>query len=190
MNQVLFINVQYLKDASTYDLNLDDKLLISSIVDCQLDYLRPILGSGLFNDLIEKVRTNSISGANQTLLQNYVQPCLAKYVLYDVQEELLYKYSNKSIEKQKSDTTDPISEKELYNLKGKRLDKAQAAGTRLNDYLIANQDLFPLFVNPGTSYDTVIPNRTDDYMYGIYTSKKGSKKNWGWDLPSDQHPIL
>lgn len=189
MNQILFLNIQYLKDFSTIDLNVDDKLLISSIAFCQEEYIKPILGTGLYDDLKSKVQSGSITGNNQTLIQTYVQPALASYVLYDVSDFLLYKFSNKAIEKQRSDTTEPISLNELNHLKGKLLDRAQVYGTRTTNYLMANNTLFPLFDNPGNSFDTILPNRTDEYMYGIYTPKKGKRKFWGWDLPENQNPL-
>lgn len=189
MNQILFLNTTYIKNFSTFDLNVDDKLLISSIKFSQDENILPVIGTGLYNSLIDQVRSSTISGDNQTLLETYIQPALASYVIYDVADFLLYKFSNKSIEKQKSDNTEPISLNELNHLKGKLLDKAQVYATRLNNYLIANQDLFPLYTNPGNSFDTIIPNRTDDYSYGIYTPKR-NKRRWGLDLPNDQHPII
>jgi len=174
MNKVLFIDTAYIKNYSSFDLNIDDKLIIPAIRDCHDKYLLPVIGSGLMNELIFQVSGNTVSASNRALLEN-IQPALAAYTVYECADFLLYKFSNKSIEKQSSETTQPISLSELNHLKGKLLDTAQVAMTRLTNYLLANTSTYPLYNSPGSSIDTVYPARTDSYMYGIYTSRKSAR---------------
>ena len=59
-NFVYFISVTYLKDNTPINENVDDKLLKSAIKEAQEIYVRDIIGSGVYNELLELKNNNVI----------------------------------------------------------------------------------------------------------------------------------
>jgi len=172
--KILFINDQYLKEFSTLDINVDPKLIISTIAIAQDKYIHPLLGTALYNELKGQVDSGTTTTINLTLIKEYIKPCLAQYSLFESVDFLLFRFSNKSIEKLKSDTSEPINLKELEYIKNKFLANAGWYGERVVNYLCQNQTLYPLYTNPGSGFDVIRPSRTGySGVSGIFLPKKG-----------------
>lgn len=179
MNKVLLIDGAYVKASSTFDINISDKLLVKSIVKIQNEFIKDALGTTLYNDLLNQVSASTLTSANTTLLQEYVQVALSSFVQWDVLEHLYYKPSAKSIEHQTSNNAQVISEKGFDRYKSKLLDDAQGDLNRLILYLQANRELYPSYVtqtNPDV--DTVYPNTDSPYTGGIYTQSGNDRAKY------------
>ena len=71
---VLFISEQYVKNTTLIDENVDMRLILPSIKDCQELRIHPILGTPFYEDLKLKIATNP-SGLNANeinLLDTYI----------------------------------------------------------------------------------------------------------------------
>ena len=178
MNTIKFITPQMIRDNSTFDFNVDDALLSSTIFETNDKFLTPIVGSTLMNQLLNEFSGNTLTAVNTILVENYIKPALIKYTIYEGLDFLHFKFTNKNISKIKSDTNEPIEFKEFQYLKSRLLDTAQFYGTKITNYLIANSSLYPLFTNPIASYDTVFPNADTEYFSGIYT---GNNRRVGYN---------
>ena len=73
---VLFISESYLKDSTLLHENIDFKYLRPIIIMCQDIYVQPKLGSTLYDEIKTQIIGSSLTVANQTLLDDYIQPCL------------------------------------------------------------------------------------------------------------------
>lgn len=177
MEQVLLISERYLKAFSTIDLNVDTKMIQSTIAFAQDLYLMPILGTDLYNQLLTQVSGSTLSTANDTLLESYIKPCLASYTIYEISDFLVFKFTNKSIEKQKSDTSDPISLQELNHLKGKLLVRSQHFGERLTKFLQGNTTTYPLYLNGNSTIDKYKPFSSNIQSNFYIPNRKGC--SWG-----------
>ncbi len=167
MDQIILISEKYLKSFSTFDLNIETKSINSTIAISQDLYLLPILGTDLFTEISNQYSGGSLTNVNSTLLNSYIQPCLAAYTVYQSVDYLLFKFTNKSIEKQKSDTSDPINLNELEHLKGKLLSTAQHYGEKLIRYLIGNSTVYPLYISGNNTVDKY-QSATGNIQGGIY----------------------
>ncbi len=165
MSASLFISEQYIKDTSIIDENVDDKYIQQTIVEVQDIYIKPILGSALFDQIDAQIAAANISAVNTTLLNTYIQPVIKHYVLYEGMDLFTFKVTNKSIMKKKSDNSDPVETNDVERLMEKYKNKAELYAQRLTNYLIANSSTFTLFLNPGTSIDTIHPN-VNNYSTG------------------------
>lgn len=185
--KILFINDQYLKDFSTLDLNIDPRLVISTIAIAQDKYIHPLIGTGLYNELKDQINSGTTTDLNLTLLNEYVKPCLAQYALYESVDFILFRFSNKSIEKLKSDTSEPINLKELDYIKNKMLSTAGYYAERTINYLCQNQTQYPLYTNPGTGVDVISPVANGyGAVSGIYLpNKRRYLGGSGYDKPND-----
>ena len=139
---VLFISESYLKNNTVVDDNVDQRLIIPSIVAVQDMRLHPILGTPLFDDLKTKV-TNSTLNANEiTLINDFISKMLLQWTMYELTTSMLFKYRNKSVATQGGDARQ-IDYKDLQYLKDDWKNKAQFYDERLINHLIDNKSLFP-----------------------------------------------
>lgn len=180
--KILLIDEQYLRDTSTIDLNVDSKLINPSIEDAQDKYILSILGSELYNDIVNSVSSSTVSSSYRLLLDLYIKPCLAKYTMMDIVPFLCYKFTNKGVVKQNSDNNEAINSKDMDRLIERFRDSAEISAQRLTKHLISNPTTFPLYATIGNTIESIYPN-SDNFTGGIYTS--GNKTNYrrGYDKP-------
>ena len=106
-NFVYFISVTYLKDNTPINENVDDKLLKSAIKEAQEIYVRDIIGSGVYNELLDQAYNGTLTVNNQLLLDSYIAPCLKYYTLTESLLPMTFKMLNKTynpIEKDREET--------------------------------------------------------------------------------------
>ena len=92
---VLLISAEILKDRTGIHSNIDDKLLYPEIKAAQDMYIHPILGTNLYNKIINDVDAGTITGDYKSLLDDYIIDCLIYYVLSGLPEALSYQFWNK-----------------------------------------------------------------------------------------------
>lgn len=180
MATVLFITEQYIKETSIIDENVDMHLINQVIKEAQDIHIHPILGTGLYNDLITKIIADSTLAsqtAYKTLLDSYIQPALKYWVIYEGIDVFTYKFMNKSIVKKNSENSQPIDSGEVIRLMERWKNKAEWYSERLTKYLIANIETFTLYSNPGSTYDTIVPSKSN-FDCGIYLGPSYKKKSF------------
>lgn len=94
---ILMISIKTLKDNYLIDENLDDKYVLPVIVKGQDFIIRPLLGSTLYDEIIEQIRVGTLSESNKDIL-NMIEPILAYYVMSEVIYSTAYKLKNKGLE--------------------------------------------------------------------------------------------
>ena len=141
----LFISESFVKLNSEIDANVDMDLVRPTIWYCQKEYIEKSLGTLLYNDLIAKVIAETLAGNELNLVNNYLADALLFWVKYEVQVPLLYKFRNKSTSKNTDTNAQPIQLNELKFIEDKYKDKAQYFTSRMEKYLCANTELFPLW---------------------------------------------
>lgn len=165
MAVALFITEQFIKDNTLIDGNVDMKYLTTTIADAQRLHILPILGTALYNEISTQIIAGTVSANNQTLLNDYIQDALKYWVIYEGIDLFIYKVTNKSISKKNSDNSNPIDQVDVIRLMDRNKDKAEWFSQRLTDYLLANTTTYPLYLNPGSSYDTIKP-KVNNYDTG------------------------
>lgn len=161
------VSEQFIKDTTVIDENVDMKLLRDTIELCQEKYILPIIGTGIYNQINTQILAGSVGADNVTLLDSYIQKALKYWVQYEGVDVLTYKFTNKSVVKKNSENSQPIEMEEVRRLMEKWRNNAEMYSQRLTDYLIANNTIYTLYDNPGSTSDTVYPKR-NSYATGIY----------------------
>jgi hypothetical protein len=159
MSLVLFIDEQTLKDYSIISDNVDFKQLRPEIITVQDLYIQDIVGSGIYNELKTQIQSNTVSANNQTLLNDYIQPCLMWRVMAESPLALSFKYANKGVVNKTGENSVMPSMPDMANIIGKYQDRSESYAEKLVNYLIANDTIYPLYLNPGSGVDTVYPRR-------------------------------
>lgn len=154
-----FIDEAYLKDVTTVDLNVDPKLITSTILYAQDIYIRPILGSTLYTEIKNQISGNTVSNANADLLNNYIQICLAHWTLLELLPEMVFQLRNRGIQKQFTDFSESVSMDELKYKMELQKNKAQNYSERMRLFLLENSSTYPSYQNPGSGIDVTYPDR-------------------------------
>ena len=183
-NFVYFISTSYLKDNSAINENVDDKLLKSAIKEAQEIYIRDIIGSGLYDELQTQAFAGTLTANNTTLLDSYIAPCLKYYTITESMLPMTFKMMNKSVAAREAENARAVSIDELTMIEKRFRDKAEYYANRLRDYLRENTNTYPLFLNPGSGFDTIRPKNTAFYG-GFYLGNDMDDCYWNYDYENE-----
>ena len=62
MARTLLIDMDYIKSNSILDDNVDERLMVDALWTAQREYIKPILGTNLFDDIIAKAGAGTLAG--------------------------------------------------------------------------------------------------------------------------------
>ncbi|WP_212005746.1 hypothetical protein [Chitinophaga sp. HK235] len=165
---ILFISEQKLKDTTFLSDNVDPKQLLPTVKAVQDMYILPLLGTALYNKLQGMVSAPPVpDGPYKLLLDEYITDALVYYVLANMPMVLQYKLLNKGVMLRNGEYMQTSTFQEVQSMKDDCLVKAKFYAQRAIDYLCAHPTLYPEYINPGSTVDTVHPDRTQ-YDCGIY----------------------
>jgi hypothetical protein len=160
---ILLISPDMLKDRTAIHSNIDEKLLYPTIKVCQDMYIHPLLGSALYNKIINLVDTGNVSGVTytdyKTLLDDYIVDTLCWYVLSKAIFDVTYQMYNKGVIKKQGDSTDLLGVDELEALRNEYRIRAEYYGERLRKYLIATAttSILPEYFTGNNTADALNP---------------------------------
>ena len=153
MARTLLIDMDYIKANSILDDNVDERLMVDALWTAQREYIKPILGTDLFDDIISKAGLGTLAGDDLILVNTYIAPCLLKYLVFEMTPILAYKYRNKGVVQQTSENSQATSFDDLNHLLNRWRDKAEMFAEDIINYLCANSALFPLYSTNSDSDD-------------------------------------
>lgn len=166
MARVLIVTEKYLKENSVVNDNADMKVITPIIFAVQDFKIHPLLGSDLFDEICGQIDSNTVTAANQMLLNNYVLPCLVMYTLCDISPAMKYRYMNKGVMVKNSENSSAADLQEIGFMMDFWKNKAEEYAERATKFLCKNSTTYPLYVaNP--DLDDIKPNRTN-YTSGLY----------------------
>lgn len=166
LNITYIIDEATIKDLTTIDSNVDVKLLEKAIRNAQDIQIQTALGTALYRKILSDIDANTLAGDYLTLTDQYVSPALVEWVNFYAKPHLLYKLRNKSIDTQGGDSSSPISEGEMRQLREEDKNLAEWYTQRLKDYLCENHELFPELDQNNTA-DMIQPDK-DNYTTNIF----------------------
>ena len=169
VNQVLLVSEEKLKAFTTINENVSPQLLIPYILNSQETYLVNLIGSSFLKELYLQVKTNTVSAANQFILDEYIGQVVLQYGLMMALPFLKYKILNKSILSPKSESSDSIDLDELKYLVAEVKNTAEQYAMLLQKYLFWHSADFPLW-NNALAMDGVIPDRGNVFTSPLVTS--------------------
>jgi len=171
MAQTYFISSEYVKNNSVIDGNVDEKYIKIAIQRAQRNQLIYIIGSGIYNEIAGQIQAGTLTANNTTLLDDYIAPCLLAYTLVEVSPYMLYKLSNRNVGVKDAERVTATEFNRLDDIMKRFENDAELDANRLIKYILANQTLYPLYNNAGSSEDTINP-RAETFECDIYTGKR------------------
>jgi len=145
MNDITFSKLSDIKDYSPLSKNIDPELIQPFIKMAETFHIRGALGQNLYDDLIDAVSGDTLTGVSYTLVQEYIIPTSIWYSLYEALPFIWTRMSAKGVTKGFSDSTTSLDKKEYEMVKQEMLEKATMYKSRLIDYLKANKSSYPLW---------------------------------------------
>lgn len=180
---ILLISVDILKERTDIHGNIDPKLIYPHIKYVQDAFIKPILGSALFDKLQTLIDAGTISaGGNadyKLLLDEYLIDTIIWYVKSELQVDISFQTWNKGVVRKQGENTEMPSMSELIDLANRYKSKAEYYGNRMKYFLIdqsSRSQKYPEYTNPGSTVDTITPDQRQ-FTMPIYMGDSDGRDN-------------
>lgn len=141
-----FITETYLKTNTPITANVD-VTDVTPYIKTQADLrVQPILGSVFYNYLLAEYNAQTLNPDEETLV-GFIQPVVAWRSAEDAIFGLTYQLKNKGLQTQFGDNSGSVSRAEVAFGMEHYAQKASFFEQRLIRYLLANKNLFPVFIS-------------------------------------------
>jgi hypothetical protein len=167
---ILMISEQSFKDFTIASNNIDLKNLTQIIKMTQDRYIHPLVGSALYNKILDLISTGDITlvgnAKYKTLLDSYLTDTLFNYVLGELPMAMQYKFVNKGVLKKTSENSEQPTYAELQSISKYYQGYAEWYAERTINYLTANSETYPEYLNPGSDITAIWPT-SNQYRVAI-----------------------
>jgi len=144
MTTVQLISEAKIREFTDMNNNVDSKLISNAIRESQDIDLQRLLGTLLYDKILSDVQSNTLTGAYQSLVDDYIQNFLL-YATYYYTLEYIYMRprNNGLLTPTGGDNSDSV-DRSMYNVKRQSVqNKREFYAEKLTDYLIENQNTYP-----------------------------------------------
>lgn len=164
----LIMTENYFKEYSTVNMNVDMKVVTPVLFEVQDMYIKPLLGTKLFNQILTEIQANTVTSENQTLLNDYVLPCMIQYTKAELLPELKYRLQNKGVMVKSSENSSAADLQEIQFLIDRAKNKGEWYAERTTKFLkrYASATVYPLYLD-NVECDEIRPNKTN-FTSGIF----------------------
>ena len=147
---------------------IDADALLPFVRTAQEKYLLNLLGTVLYNKLQDDIEAGtSFTGYYQTLVESYVKPTLIWYSCVEYIPFSAISFKSNGAVKHISEQSVSPGKNEIDYLLSKALDNAGYYSTRLQDYLLANSQDLPEYLDSTGDSTQIYPDQSNQYFGGI-----------------------
>lgn len=144
MTNVQLISEAKIRQYTDMNDNVDSKLIVNAIREAQDIELQRILGTLLYNKVIDEVQNSTLSGVYKTLVDEYVQNFLLYAVYYNTLEAIYLRPRNNGLLVPNGGENSDAADRSMYNVKRQSVkNKSEFYAEKLSQYLIENQNNYP-----------------------------------------------
>jgi hypothetical protein len=161
------IEISRIKEYGIIDSNVDDKLIGPTIIMVQDIWLQQLIGTDLYQQICGQVASGTVSAANKTLLDDYIENLLHAAVVSEGLITFNYRISNKAVVTSNSDNQFPVGNAEIERIEKKWRSNAEFYGKRLTDFLCEHSSEYPLYRNSNIESDKIRP-KSQRYSSGMF----------------------
>ncbi len=164
MSYVLFISENKIKDSTAIGGNVDNEFLLPYIKVAQKKYIETKLGTDLFEALQTKITAGSLSGAYETLVDDFIMDALVHWSFFECLPFLRYKVMNNNVVSKNAENSTPLTREEAQDLREEIRNTAEFYTERLIDYIKNNTASFPEY---STNTGADVSPDTSNYYSGL-----------------------
>ena len=170
MADALWIDEDYLMENSIINENTDMKVLTPNIVYVQDAYIKPLIGSRLFDIIQAEITAQVYTTRVTTLLNDYLKKVILNYVLSESVHDMSFRWTNKGMMQKNSDNSVPVNVEQLKSIQEKYKNRAEIFADRATNYILANLTTYTEYYNGTVNIDTILP-KGKGYTTGIYLGR-------------------
>lgn len=191
MNIIPFFSESYLKQHTFVDLNVDPKIVSTSILNAQDVYIQNAIGQNLYEKLQLLIQSNSIYDPEnvnyKTLLDTYIIPALMNWTVVILYTRNDVHIKNRGVQTLSSDTSQPAEDTKLQMSLNSAKDLAEFYSQKIIIYLKDNLSLFPEYTTVETCNE--IKPAQSAYFCGIQFPKRRyhTNENCNCDCGTDHN---
>ena len=142
-------------------------------------WIEPIIGTPLYEELLDEVEKNEVTSENATLLLN-IYPLLAFAIVYESLPFVGYHLSQVGITKGKSENSEPVSINDVNYISTQLRNQCETMKMLLKKFLDEHVEHYPLYYA-----DNTVECKCDcddecgwDWIYHYYTDGTYDKYQW------------
>jgi len=144
MQNTLLISEAKMKAFTDINNNLDPSLIKSNIREAQIIHITRLLGTKLYDKIIDDVNSGSLTGDYKSLVDDYIQDALLYWSYYESLESIYLRPRNNGLLQPQGGDNSLSVDMLIYDKKRQSVkNKAEYFSERLVDYLCFNNNLFP-----------------------------------------------
>jgi hypothetical protein len=171
----LLVTPNDLKQFTTISSNIDTDMLFPFLLVSQQTLVAPVLGTALYDDIINRFDTNTLSGDTKTLYEKYLIPAVGWGSYYLALPFLAYKTNRNGVNTSGTDTLTPVVIEEMNVLTNRLNTLKDFYLSQLEEYLVDNASLFPLFRRNN------VREGTGSSIYLGYRTRRARNEYWDLD---------
>ena len=149
-------------------------------------WIEPIIGTPLYEELLDEVEKNEVTSENATLLLN-IYPLLAFAIVYESLPFVGYHLSQVGITKGKSENSEPVSINDVNYISTQLRNQCETMKMLLKKFLDEHSEHYPLYYA-----DNTVECKCDcddecgwDWIYHYYTD--GTYDKYAWQRSVAEH---
>lgn len=142
-------------------------------------WIEPIIGTPLYEELLDEVEKNEVTSENATLLLN-IYPLLAFAIVYESLPFVGYHLSQVGITKGKSENSEPVSINDVNYISTQLRNQCETMKMLLKKFLDEHSEHYPLYYADNTvECKCECDNECGwDWIYHYYTDGTYDKYQW------------
>lgn len=169
--QLTLINEEYLAYYSELPTNYNYNEIIPYVKTTELIWIEKLLGTPLYEELLEQVNNNTVTDVNSTLLLE-LYPYLCKAIVFEALPFIMYHFGEVGVTKGKSDNSESIDIKDINYINTHIRGQLEYQKTHVINWLNARKEYYPLYKpNNDNECEKNILNKPNP-NYQVYTINK------------------
>lgn len=148
MGKIRIISEKYIKENTPLTENNQMKDIFPHIDTAQEVHLQYILGSDLYEDILNKFDQQILNPDEVKLMNDYIKPALLYRTLYLALPFIQYNLRNKGFMVNTDDAATAATQNQFLFMYNIVRDRAIGNEEILKQYLCKNDRLFPKYINP------------------------------------------
>lgn len=168
---ILLISGKIIKERTTVHGNLDDSLILPDIKYAQDAFIKPVLGTALYDKLQSIVKDSSISDPINVdykfLLDEYLIDALVYFTLAEMPVGISYQFWNKGVVRKQGQDTEVPTMSELLDIANRFRGRAEYYANRMKLFIIdqnSRLQKYQEYTHPGSQVDTITPEQRNFTM--------------------------
>lgn len=145
--RAVFITAESLMQETPANSDIDVAMIRNLIWETQEIKIRALLGCDLYDMLVLQKINDTVTSANETLIEQYIRPTLNNYVLAMNMPLFHYRLRNKGIVLQQGENTQSADYSEVNTMSRLFGDKAESFASLMLKFLNKNIEDYPLFLS-------------------------------------------